>query len=222
MSACVVRILLVVTVLAAIFSCPAQPRAGASDAASAQPAPATVTFTQDFPAWDPSHYVISVARDGHATYACNLQLKMLEFTVSDRIRDQIFNLAQRAHYFSGKLDSGHNDLAKSGNKTLAYKDGQHDSQATYIDSTSPPVEQLTRIFQELSQTLEFGRRLAFSFKYQKTALDEELKRMEYLQRLNSLGDVQAIAPILKEIAGDPSVMNVSRERALRLIAAGPK
>jgi hypothetical protein len=41
--------------------------------------------------------------------------------------------------------------------------------------------------------------------------------MEELQRDNSLGDVHAIAPVLKEIADDQSVMNVARARALRLM-----
>jgi hypothetical protein len=141
----------------------------------------------------------------------------LEFTVSDRVRDQIFDLAQRAHYFSGKVDSGHKNIANTGAKTLAYKDGQHDHQATYNYSSSVPVEQLTGVFQNLSETLEFGRRLSFFHKYQKTAIDNDLKRMQELQSENSLGDVQAIAPVLKEIADDHSVMNVARSRALRLL-----
>lgn len=222
MSARVVRVALVIAVLSMISICADRERAAGDDAISTQPASATVSFTLDFPAANPSHYVISVGRDGRATYVCNVQLGTLEFTVSDRVRDQVFDLAQRTHYFSGKVDSGRKGLANTGKKKLAYKDRQHDSQATYNSSTSPPVEQLTAIFQELSQTLEFGRRLAFFHKYQKTALDEDLKRMEELQRENSLGDIQAIAPVLKEIAEDQSVMNVSRARALRLMAAGAK
>ena len=203
-----------------------------SVAADDQLALPTVSFTLDFPATNPSHYVISVRRDGRGTYICNGQIgndsvpsptsvpvPALVFTISDHVRDQIFDLAQRAHYFSGKVDSGRKGIANTGAKTLAYKDGQHDGQATYNYSPSAPVEQLTAIFQGLSETLEFGRRLAFFHKYQKTALDEDLKRMEELQRENSLGDTQAIAPVLKEIADDHSVMNVARARALRLMAA---
>ena len=143
----------------------------------------------------------------------------LEFKLSDRVRDQIFDLAQRSHYFSGKVDSGRKNIANTGTKTLSYKDGQHDGQATYNYSTSVPVEQLTAIFQNLSETLEFGRRLSFFHKYQKTAIDNDLKRMQELQRDNSLGDVKAIEPVLKEIADDQSVMNVARARALRLLSS---
>lgn len=248
--AAVQAVLLISAMCAAAY---AQTPAEAQSATLTKVASPTVSFTVDFPGANPSHYVISVGRDGHGTYISNGQLSNdspaadapsgdqssdppgsasaanvnpgsapsnnspLEFTLSDRVRDQIFDLAQRAHYFSGKVDSGRKNIANTGAKTLVYKDGAHDSQATYNYSPSVPVTQLTALFQSLSQTLEFGRRLSFFYKYQKTALDEDLKRMEELQRENSVGDVQAIAPVLKQIAGDQSVMNVARARARRLL-----
>ena len=219
----------------------------AADSTAADQAGPTVSFTLDFPAANPSHYVITISRDGHGSYVSNGQMNKepapsdpssesassaggstpvkpapanepLEFTISERVRDQIFDLARRAHYFSGKVDSGRKNIANTGTKTLSYKDGQHDGQTTYNYSMVVPVEQLTSIFQGLSATLEFGRRLTFFHKYQKLALDDDLKRMEELQKDNTLGDIQAIAPVLKEIADDQSVMNVARARALRLIA----
>jgi hypothetical protein len=231
----VVRASLFVNAIVIASACLTQFAPATDQANAAQPTAAVVTFTFDFPASNPSHYVISVGRDGSATYASNGQLgetsdesgtpvadPPLPFIISDRVRGQIFDLAQRAHYFSGKVDSGRKGIANTGNKTLAYKDGQRESRATYNYSTVAPVEQLTIVFQELAQTLEFGRRLAFSHKYQKTALDDNLKRMEELQREKSLGDIQPITPVLKEIADDQSVMNVARARALRLMAAGTK
>lgn len=224
------------------FICVAFSQANAANqgAPASQPVLPAVTFTLDFPGANPSHYVISIGRDGRGTYLSNGQLSStasadsasetradsadppLEFTISDRVREQIFDLAQHAHYFSGKIDSGRKGIANTGAKTLSYNDGRRQSQATYNFSTLAPVEQLTAIFQGLSQTLEFGRRLTFFHKYQKTALDEDLKRMEEMQRENSLGDMQAIAPVLKEIADDHSVMNVARSRALRLMASETK
>jgi hypothetical protein len=195
-------------------------------AAYGQQPTASVSFTLDFPAANPSHYELVVADDGQASYTSNGKFDEnsdaaspapLKFTVSENIRAQIFDLAKRAHYFTGKVDSGRKNIANTGAKTLAYKDASHSSQATYNYSPLQPIEQLTSIFQNLSTTMEFGRRLVYLHKYEKLALDDELKRMEELQQENSLGDVQAIAPELKEIADDSSVMNVSRARALRLL-----
>jgi len=192
---------------------------------------ATLSFTLDFPGANPSHYEIVIASDGHGSYASNGMLDEksdpadpapLQFLVSENIRTQAFDLAKRAHYFTGKIDSGHKNIANTGAKILAYKDANHNSEATYNYSLLQPVEQLTSIFQNLSTTMEFGRRLAYLHKYQKLALDNQLKRMEEIQRENGLADVGAIAPVLKDIANDSSVVNVSRARALRLLASAGK
>jgi len=45
-----------------------------------------------------------------------------------------------------------------------------------------------------------------------------LKRMEEAAKQNGLDEVQAAAPILKQIMADSSVMNVTRARAERLLA----
>jgi hypothetical protein len=189
--------------------------------------PATVSFSLDFPGANPGHYEITVGADGKGFYSSNGQLNQdsdpadpvpLPFTLSDQVREQIFDLAQRAHYFKGKVDSDNKKIANTGVKILTYKADNQNSQATYNYSPVAPVQQLTAIFEGLSTTLEFGRRLSYFRKYQKLALDEDLKRMEEMQKEDNLGDIQAIAPILNEIADDASVMNVSRARALRLLA----
>ena len=199
--------------------------------ASGQQPAASLSFTLDFPGANPSHYEIVIAKDGHGSYTSNGKFDEksdpadpapFEFVVSENIRTQVFDLAKRAHYFTGKVDSGLKNIANTGAKTLAYKDAGHNSQATYNYSLLQPVGQLTSIFQNLSTTMEFGRRLNYLHKYQKLALDNELKRMEQLRQENSLGDVQAIAPVLQDIGNDPSVMKVSRARALRLLANAGK
>ena len=196
--------------------------------AATQSSPATVRFTVDFPGANPSHYEIVVPETGPCSYSSNGQLQQdaepadaspLEFALSEAVRKQIFDLTRRAHYFTGAVDSGKKNIANTGAKTVAYKDAERNTQATYNYSMSAPVQQLTQVFQNLSTTLEYGRRLQYFHKYEKLALDDDLKRMEELKRQNSLGDVNAISGVLNEIANDRSVINVSRARALRLLAS---
>ena len=200
-------------------------------AAFGQQPTASVSFKLDFPGADPSHYEIVIPSEGLGSYISNgkfdnqsdpADAAPLQFAVSESTRKQVFDLAKKSHYFAGKVDSGQKNIANTGAKTLAYKDASHNSEATYNYSMLQPITQLTSIFQNLSTTMEFGRRLVYLHKYQKLALDDQLKRMEDLQRENSLGDVGAIAPVLKDIANDPSVMNVSRSRALRMLATAGK
>jgi hypothetical protein len=195
--------------------------------ASAQEA-ATVIFTFDFPGSEPSHYSISVSSDGHATYQSASGLSPeseddsfhLDFTMSQPTRTRIFDLAKRARYFGGEIDSGKKGLASTGTKTLAYKDARRNARGTYNYSPLPAVQELTGLFQNVSATLEFGRRLEYYHRYQKLALDDELKRMEEMRKQNSLEELGAVAPILQQISADASVINVVRARAQRLLESG--
>ena len=191
--------------------------------------PATVTFSLDFPTSDPERYSISVDSSGHAKYECSVKISagseerenyQTDFTLSEATRARIFDLAAQAHYFSGKIDSGNKKLAFTGAKKLTYKDGQHDTTADYNYSPQPVVQQLTTLFQGMAATLEFGRRIAHYHRYQKLALDEELKRMENDARSGNLTEIQAAQPVLQEVYDDQSVMNVVRARAQRIIELG--
>jgi hypothetical protein len=191
----------------------------------------TVTFTVDFPQSDPSHYSISVDEDGKSTYESESRVSRetdekdelrLEFTMSPETRTKIFELSRKANYFQGQLEANKKNIAMSGTKTLAYKDGQRNTSANYNYSLIPAVQDLTSTFQYISMTCEFGRKLQYDQHYQKLALDEELKRMEEMAKDNSLAEIQAIAPILTKIANDNSVMNLTRARAQRLLAEGSK
>jgi hypothetical protein len=191
--------------------------------------PATVAFTLDFPASDPAHYSISVRSDGHVTYESKGKIStdsndrepfQGEFTLTEATRAQIFDLAARAKYFSGKVDSGNKKLAFTGQKKLTYSDGQRNTTATYNFSQQAAVQQLTTLFAALSATLEFGRRLTYDHRYQKLALDEELKNMEREATGGGLAELQAVKPILQAIYDDQSVINVVRARAQRIVEMG--
>ncbi len=200
------------------------------------PAPATITFTLDFPQSTPSHYEIVVDSSGKANYTSGMakpeprtdadsesasdsdQPYRYSFTITPATRERIFDLASRANYFSGEVDYKKHNIANTGEKTLTYKDGQRNGAVKYNYTANPAVQQLTTLFQQLSSTLEYGRRLEEDYHYQKLALDEQLKGMEQQAEQNGLAEVQAVAPILKKIAADSSVMNVTRARAQRLLS----
>ena len=191
--------------------------------------PATVTFTLDFPGSDPEHYSISVQSDGSAVYECSAKISsdsddtetyQAAFKFSDAARARIFDLTAQAGYFSGKIDSGNKKLAFTGSKKLAYKDDQRNFTASYVFSPQPAVQQLSTLFQNVAATLDFGRRLTYYRRYQKLALDDEMKRMEDQARHGDLAELQAVKPILQEIFDDRSVMNVVRARAQRIMEMG--
>jgi hypothetical protein len=190
------------------------PQANPKSAASA-----TVTFTLDFPHSDPEHYSIAVDSSGHARYESmpDGEAYSTEFDISPGSRAKIFDYAKQANYFAENLDSGNHKLAFTGTKILSYHDGDHDNTARYDYSKSVPVQQLTALFQSIAATLEFGRHLTYFHRYQKLALDDELKQMDEEARANELSEIQAVVPVLQQIVDDPSVINIVRARAKSLI-----
>jgi hypothetical protein len=196
------------------------------NAFSQAPDQPVVVFTLDFPGSQPEHYSISIQNDGAAHYESTGRLSPdsdetdtfdLDFTASPATRQKIFDLTAKAGHFQKDLDSRHKNIAFTGKKTLSYKDAQRSGESTFNYSTQPAVQALTDLFQDLSSTLEFGRRLRYDHRYQKLALDEELKRMEAMARTSPLVELNAIAPILHDIVSDSTVMNVSRARAQRIL-----
>src|ERR1700694_1615463 len=189
----------------------------------------TITYTQDFPGSDPAHYSIAVSQEGHARYESSGKLSddsdevetyQHEFELSPKNCGRIFELARQAKYFAGQVDSANSKLAFTGAKKLIYQGGHRRRSAPSNYSRLPAVEQLPAFFQNLSATLEYGRRLIYYHRYQKLALDEELKRMEAQAKDGTLIELQAVQRVLEEIVADSSVLNVVRARAQRLVALG--
>jgi len=189
--------------------------------------PGSVRFSLDFPQSIPDHYAIAVSSEGRASYDSTGKLTPesepgdpfhLDFSISPASTHRIFDLAAKAKYFDGKIDSGKRNLASTGAKVLSYKDATRNTRAEYNYSPIPAVQEITALFQNMSSTLEFGRRLDYYHHHQKLALEDELKRMEEMAREKDLEEIQAVAPILQRIVDDKSVLNVTRARAQRLLA----
>jgi len=190
--------------------------------------PATVNFTLDFPGSQPERYSIRIQSDGASHYESSGKLSedsdqddsfSFDFTASPEMRQKVFALTAKAGYFQKELETRHKNLAFTGKKTLSFTDARRHGQSTYNYAGLPAAQELTSLFQSLSATLEFGRRLHYDHRYQKLAIEEELKRMEQENRTTALVELSAIAPILQQIIDDPAVVNVSRARAQRLLTA---
>jgi hypothetical protein len=208
--------------------------AASSLSASQQTADATatslpvVTFSFDFPQSNPEHYSVSVDATGHSHYECTEkisadseeQVYKSEFEISPSNRKRIFEWAKQAQYFAGKLDSGNRKVAFAGTKILSYQDSQRSVSARYNYSNVAAVQQLTALFQNMASTLEYGNRLSYYHRYQKLALDDELKHMEAQAKSSEISELQAVAPALQEIVDDASVLNGVRARASKLIEMG--
>ncbi|HEU5337298.1 MAG TPA: hypothetical protein VFU27_15105 [Terriglobales bacterium] len=183
-----------------------------------------VSFSLELPGAVPPYYSISVEGTGRAAYRASPEPEnmegdpyILKFVISQPARTRIFELAKKLHYFKGDFAYHKGRLANTGIKTLYFTDETTNNSTTYNYSANPAVQDLTRLFQNISATLEFGRRLQYYYDHQKLGLDDQLKRMDQMAQDGELDELQAVAPILQKIAADPEVMRIDQAHARHLL-----
>lgn len=191
------------------------------------PSSSSVTFERVWEPITPQRVTITVAADGHTKYISHSDAKppditeaddyKSEFTVTPACKDKIFRATKDANYFEGDF-SYKKRVASTGKKTLTYADSTHHSNTTYDYSEDKAIQELTNIFDGISNTVEYGRKLEFKHHYDKLGLEDELKGMEAAQASHSLAQLQIIASTLESIVEDSSVLNIARQRAKRLLA----
>ena len=150
-----------------------------------------------------------------------------DFAMTDMNRQKVFELAKKLGYFHGNFEAKQKNIAKTGQKTLGYHGrpaGSADTveySSTYNYSPNSDVEELTRIFQAIATTLDYGRKLEFKLRFDKLGLDAELKAIQDLQASHYIEELQAIEPVLKKIADDPNMMHINRVTAKQMLKTMP-
>jgi hypothetical protein len=191
-----------------------------------------VTFEFTFAGANPPHYGIAVEAGGRAAYRSDDTAPttpgeasgtpyLVKFVISRSNADRIFELAKSLNYLKGDYEYHGGRIANMGSKTLTFKNGETENATTYNYTQNQNLQQLTTIFQGVANTLEYGRRLARLYRYDKLGLDKELRAMEEDTKRNYLAELQLDEAILKQIAGDASIMNISRRRADNILGKIP-
>jgi hypothetical protein len=177
---------------------------------------------------DPGHYSLAIDSTGRAAYLSEDvpapgaklgQPYTVKYVISQPTRARIFELSEKLHRFQGDFEFHGGRLANMGAKTFTWNDGAKKSSTTFNYSTNPNLQELTRIFQEISTTIEHGRRLEYLLRFDKLGLDAEVKAMEDDAGRHALGELQVLEPVLQKLAADSSLMHITRRRAQKLLAA---
>ena len=138
---------------------------------------------------------------------------MIEFQVSDRTRRTAFNVTRQLDFFRERADEAVSSAQNTSVRTLAYHDSQFNNQITFSFSSDTEIEELASIFEEISETLEFGRRLAYFHKNDNSGLDAELDHVQSNADRRTLREFSAIAPTLQRIVSDNHLAMAPRHKA---------
>jgi hypothetical protein len=192
----------------------------------------TITFEFVLAGGNPPHYGLAVEAGGRAAYRSDDTVQVstgpeaavpyvVKFLISPANADRAFELAKALNYFDGNFDYRGGRIANMGAKTLTYKNGTIEHTTTYNYSQNQNLQQLTTLFQGIANALEYRRRLERLYRYDKLGLEAELKAMEEDLKRNYIAELQVDESILRQIAGDRSVMNITRHRAENILGKIP-
>ena len=193
---------------------------------AAIPAHASIRFsfewTQGIP-WQ--KYSIEVGADGKAHFqgtphpdeTDDSDPVQQDFTMSNANRQKLFELAQKLNYFRSDFDSHLKHIARTGTKTLVYQSPEINGSTSFNWSQNPDVDWLAHFFIAIATTIDYGRKLEFQYRFDKLGMDQRLKELQELQASHAAEELDIIAPILRKIATDPNMMNISRESARKLL-----
>ncbi len=185
---------------------------------------ATVVFSWERSSASPPYYSIAIDSTGNATYQSaprsTEQSGMpytIEFLAPAVIRDRVFAMVQKLNFLKPSSDLTNIPQTKSV-KTLVFREGKTDNEIDYITPADPIIRQLTVLFENISSTMEFGRRLSYldnhkNEPHRRRRIAVELKQMQSMERKGRLEDLPAVAPVLRQIASDNTLNKSARTRA---------
>ncbi len=197
----------------------------AQQAASPEQAP-TVVFRFNWAQGQPwVDYVFTVQENGAGHFSGtgnpaengDNEAFQQDFTMSGANVQKVFEWAKAADYFQGQFDAKQKNIAKTGTKTLEFHGPGIDTSTTYNYSPNANIQQLTKLFQAIAVTIDYGRKLAYQYRFDKLGMDTRLKELTDLRASGMADELQAIEPILSKIAGDDEIMHVARLQARQLL-----
>lgn len=140
-----------------------------------------------------------------------------DFMMSEANLQQIFQSAKATGYFQGQFETKTKKVAQTGTKTLEFHSPSLNTSATYNFSPNPDIQQLTKLFQSIATTIDYGRKLAFQYRFDKLGMDARLKELVDLHAGGMANELQVIEPVLRKIADDDGMMHMARMQAKQLL-----
>ena len=128
-------------------------------------------------------------------------------------------MARELDFFRGEIEVQPVSAATDKALTLMYHDLGFNTQLTYSSSPNSDIEELTSIFEEVSETLEYGRRLAYLQQHDRKKIASELRALQADADRHVLRELQIIAPVLRNLAADAGLEGETRHTAQSLADA---
>ena len=183
--------------------------------------PATLRFDYHLPNGEPAEYSLTVDSSGKATFDEPATDKQdayhSDFQLPGDIITHLFDQTKATNYFSGHYNYTRHKVANLGEKKLTYTSPAQQGSAAYNYSQDTHIQDLTDYFQSLAATQDFARRVQFDRRFDKLALDADVKAFAQQVAANQARSLETIRATLESLAKDSTVLNTVRQRARDLL-----
>ncbi|MGO8794337.1 MAG: hypothetical protein ACLQLC_05905 [Candidatus Sulfotelmatobacter sp.] len=185
---------------------------------------ATLVFTHAMGDANASFHSVAIDSTGSVTYESTPRSLghtgvpyTIEFTASADVRESVFHIIEQLNFLRTPPKDVRHPNALEGNDTLAFREGSTENQATYNTLRNPLLQQITLLFESISTTLEFGRRLTNLHQQHSSELGQALNHMQDLAASGQLKELFVVAPALQVIASDSSEDAALRTKAENIL-----
>jgi len=181
---------------------------------------AEITFRRIFKSSTPEMIEIVVREDSDdASY----EIRQLDddagatpFMVGASLRAKMFALAGQLNHFQAQDLDVHRKIASLGEKTFRWRQGAVVYETKFNYTLNAPATQLLQIFEGLARQQENFELLSRRMKYDRLGINDALLECDADYTRGLLPEPQTLLPLLDQIAGDPHLVDIARQRARSL------
>ena len=203
---------------------------GRGVAAGQSGGPSQITFRMERA--DPqTSYTLQVADDGSVAYGVDFPAKTgplagmqqeIRVALGGGTSRKLFEQVRSLGDFSGKCESKAKNIAQTGAKTLTLTGPEHApiAKCTWNYSENKAVTAVGDEMIGLAYTLDTGKKMMRDQQFDRLALDKDSADLVDAVKAGRAFGIEAIAPILKAIVEDQSLLERVRWRATKLLEQG--
>ena len=180
---------------------------------------ARISYRRVFKSSYPEFIEIRVSENGSCTY----DIRQLDEDpdpklgeVSAPLRAKIFELAAQLRNFHGIELDVRRRIANLGLKTFRYEGNGQVHEVSFNYTLDSHANQLMQIFEGLARQQEHLVKLQRRMKYDRLGVNDALMHLESDLNRRNLPEPHRLLPTLEQIANDPRVVEIARQRARTL------
>lgn len=184
--------------------------------AQTPPAVPCVTFTKTLTGSSPEYLSLSIDSNGKGMYDSHKlgdPAAPRPLQISAETTAQIFSLTQSLDYFRTLNLDSHHRVAYMGQKILTYQDTREVNKVQFNYSENRSAQQLTDIFEKISNVEERITELDYAMKYDHLNLPQVLSQVQYGIDNNYFVEAALMIPTLEKISADSHYLHLAQSRA---------